>query len=72
MVLIPAKASPFDVWASRGHCGSSAGAAGNLHGKTQAAFVITMTRPRTRLSRQIDAAFAEAYRCTGVLLYIPP
>ena len=60
VVLIPAKASAFDVWAAtdivhaiKQHQESSPG------GKPTAAFVITMAKPRTRLGRQIDAALAQ-------------
>ena len=59
VVLIPAKASAFDVWAAtdivdaiKAHRQSSPNA------KPAAAFVITMAKPRTRLGRQIDAALA--------------
>ena len=60
VVLIPAKASAFDVWAAteiveaiKAHRQSSPNA------KPDAAFVITMAKPRTRLGRQIDAALTE-------------
>ena len=59
MVLIPAKASPFDVWAAADIVAAVKARQETSKGKPEAAFVITMTRPRTRLSKQIDAALAE-------------
>ncbi len=59
LVLIPAKASPFDVWAASDIVDAVKARQKTAKGKPVAAFVITMTRPRTRLSRQIDAALAE-------------
>lgn len=59
LVLIPAKASPFDVWAAADIVAAVQARQKTTKGIPKAAFVITMTRPRTRLSRQIDAALAE-------------
>ena len=59
MVLIPAKASPFDVWAASDIVAAVRARQETTQGKPKAAFVITMTRPRTRISKQIDAALAE-------------
>ena len=59
LVLIPAKASPFDVWAASDIVEAVKARQRNAKGTPKAAFVITMTRPRTRLSRQIDTALAE-------------
>ena len=59
LVLIPAKASPFDVWAASDIVEAVKARQKTARGKPVAAFVITMTRPRTRLGRQIDAALAE-------------
>ena len=59
LVLIPAKASPFDVWAASDIVEAVKARQKTAKGKPVATFVITMTRPRTRLGRQIDAALAE-------------
>ena len=59
LVLIPAKASPFDVWAASDIVAAVQARQKTTQGMPKAAFVITMTRPRTRLSRQIDTALAE-------------
>ena len=59
LVLIPAKASPFDVWAAADIVEAVKARQKTTKGVPKAAFVITMTRPRTRLGRQIDAALAE-------------
>ena len=59
LVLIPAKASPFDVWAASDIVAAVQARQKATKGVPKAAFVITMTRPRTRLGRQIDAALAE-------------
>ena len=59
VVLIPAKASPFDVWAASDIVAAVKARQETAEGKPLAAFVITMTRPRTRLGRQIDDALAE-------------
>ena len=59
LVLIPAKASPFDVWAASDIVAAVKARQENSRGAPTAAFVITMTRPRTRLGRQIDKALAD-------------
>ena len=59
VVLIPAKASPFDVWAASDIVEAVKARQKTTKGVPKAAFIITMTRPRTRLSRQIDAALGE-------------
>ena len=59
VVLIPAKASPFDVWAASDIVAAVKARQETAEGIPVAAFVITMTRPRTRLGRQIDAALDE-------------
>lgn len=59
LVLIPAKASPFDVWAASDIVAAVKARQETAKGIPKAAFVITMTRPRTRLGRQIDDALAE-------------
>ena len=59
IVLIPAKASPFDVWAASDIVAAVKARQEASDGKPIATFVITMTRPRTRLGRQIDDALTE-------------
>lgn len=59
VVLIPAKASPFDVWAASDIVEAVKARQKTTKGVPKAAFIITMTRPRTRLSQQIDAALGE-------------
>ena len=59
VVLIPVKASPFDVWASSDIVAAVKARQETAEGIPIAAFVITMTRPRTRLGRQINAALDE-------------
>ena len=59
VVLIPAKASAFDVWAATDIVAAVKARQQSNKGIPRAAFVITMTKPRTRLGRQIDAALAE-------------
>ena len=59
MVLIPAKASAFDVWATTDIVAAVKARQQSSNGIPRAAFVITMAKPRTRLGRQIDAALAE-------------
>ena len=58
VVLIPAKASAFDVWAATDIVTAVKARQKTTHGVPKAAFVITMTKPRTRLGRRIDAALA--------------
>ena len=59
VVLIPAKASAFDVWAAADIVAAVKARQRSSKGLPKAAFVITMAKPRTRLGRQIDAALAE-------------
>ena len=59
VVLIPAKASAFDVWAATEIVEAIKARQQTSKGIPRAAFVITMAKPRTRLSQQIDAALAE-------------
>ena len=59
VVLIPAKASAFDVWAATDIVEAIKARQQASKGIPKAAFVITMAKPRTRLGRQIDAALAE-------------
>lgn len=59
IVLIPAKASPFDVWAASDIVAAVQARQKTSKGTPKASFVITMSRPRTRLSRQIDSALTE-------------
>ena len=59
LVLIPAKASPCDVWAASDVVAAVQARQESSGGMPQAAFIITMTRARTRLGRQIDQALAE-------------
>ena len=59
LVLIPAKASPFDVWAAPDIV-EAVKARQQTSGSTPAAaFVITLYRPRTMLRRQIQTAREE-------------
>ena len=59
VVLIPAKAGAFDVWAATEIVEAVKARQQANQGIPKAAFVITMAKPRTRLSQQIDAALAE-------------
>ena len=59
VVLIPAKASAFDVWAATEIVEAVKARQQASQGIPKAAFVITMAKPRTRLGRQIDAALVE-------------
>ena len=59
LVLIPSKASPFDVWAAADIVTAVKARQANTRGSPKAAFIITMTRPRTRLGRQVDQALAD-------------
>ena len=58
VVLIPAKASAFDVWAATEIVAAVKARQQSSNGIPRAAFVITMAKPRTHLGRQIDAALA--------------
>ena len=59
LVLIPAKPSPLDVWAASDIVEAVQARQKTTRGTPKAAFVITMTQPRTRLGRDIDAALAD-------------
>jgi chromosome partitioning protein len=59
VVLIPAKPSPLDVWAASDIVAAVQARQKAARGVPKAAFVITMTQPRTRLGRQIDDALNE-------------
>ena len=59
LVLIPAKPSPLDVWAASDIVAAVQARQKSTNGMPKAAFVITMSQPRTRLGRQIDAVLAE-------------
>ena len=59
MVLIPAKPSPLDVWAASDIVAAVLARQKTAKGVPKAAFVITMSQPRTRLGKQIDAALNE-------------
>ena len=59
VVLIPAKASAFDVWAATDIVAAVKARQQSTNGVPRAAFVITMAKPRTRLSQQINVALAE-------------
>ena len=56
VLLIPAKPSPLDVWAASDIVAAVQARQRTAKGMPKAAFVITTTQPRTRLSRQIDDA----------------
>lgn len=59
VVLIPAQPSPLDVWAAADVVAAVQARQKSAKGLPKAAFVITMTQPRTRLGRQIDDALKE-------------
>ena len=59
VVLIPAKPSPLDVWAASDIVAAVLARQKTAKGVPKAAFVITMSQPRTRLGKQIDAALNE-------------
>ena len=59
VVLIPAKPSPLDVWAAADIVAAVQARQKTANGAPKAAFVITMTQPRTRLGRNIDDALNE-------------
>ena len=56
VVLIPAKPSPLDVWAASDIVAAVQARQKGNQGLPKAAFVITMSQPRTRLGQQIDSA----------------
>ena len=59
LVLIPAKASPFDVWAASDIVAAVKARQESSGGAPRAAFVVTMSRHRTLLGRQVEAALEE-------------
>ena len=59
VVLIPAKASAFDVWAATDIVEAIKARQKTSNGIPVGAFVITMAKSRTRLGRQIDAALTD-------------
>ena len=59
LVLIPVKPSPFDLWAASTIVEAVKARQETAGGTPRAAFVITMSRPRTRLGRQVDQALSE-------------
>ena len=59
VVLIPAKPSPLDVWAAADIVDAIHARQESSNGAPRAAFVITMSQPRTKLGRKIDAALAD-------------
>ena len=59
VVLIPAKPSPFDVWAASTIVDAVKARRATSHGLPKAAFVITMAKARTLLGKQIEAALEE-------------
>lgn len=56
LVLIPAKPSPYDVWAAATIVDAVKARQSAAGGQPKAAFVITMAKSRTLLGRQIEAA----------------
>ena len=59
LVLIPAKASPFDVWAAADIVAAVKARQESSRGVPKAAFVVTMSRHRTLLGRQVETALEE-------------
>ena len=59
LVLIPAKPSPFDVWAASDIVAAVKARRESSSGVPMAVFVITMSKPRTLLGGQIEAALEE-------------
>ena len=59
IVLIPCKPRVWDVWACEDIVEAVKLRQSGNRGRPKAAFVISMGRPRTRFSQQIDAALAE-------------
>lgn len=59
LVLIPAKAGPFDVWAASDIVDAVKARQENARNAPLAAFVITMSKPRTNLGRQVQAALED-------------
>ena len=59
LVLIPAKPGPFDVWAATAIVDAVKARQEASAGKPMAAFVVTMAKPRTTLSGQVQAALED-------------
>lgn len=59
LVLIPSKPSPLDVWAASDIVAAIQARQKSAGGLPRAAFVITMSQPRTRLGRNIDEALSD-------------
>ena len=59
LVLIPVKPSPFDLWAASDIVEAVRARREVTGALPRAAFVITMSRPRTRLGRQVYQALRE-------------
>ena len=59
LVLIPAKPSPFDVWAASTIVDAVKARRATSHGLPEAAFVIAMAMTRTLLGKQIETALEE-------------
>ena len=59
LVLIPAKPSPFDVWAASTIVDAVKARQATSGGLPKAAFVITMAKNRTLLGRQVEAALED-------------
>lgn len=59
LVLIPAKPSPFDVWAATTIVDAVKARQATSDGLPKAAFVITMAKNRTLLGRQVEEALED-------------
>ena len=59
LVLIPAKPGPFDVWAASDVVDAVKARQKTSSGKPLAAFVVSMAKPRTTLSAQVQAALED-------------
>ena len=59
LVLIPAKPGPFDVWAASDIVEAVKARQNTYSGRPIAAFVVTMAKPRTTLTRQVQAALED-------------
>ena len=59
VVLIPAKPSPFDIWAASTIVAAVKARQASSGGLPKAAFVITMAKARTLLGKQVDGALED-------------
>ena len=59
LVLIPAKPGPFDVWAASDIVDAITARQKISAGRPMAAFVVTMSKPRTTLTRQVQSALED-------------